>query len=163
MIVPGASIIPRYLRKMDVVVRVYSFMGHSQPVCRCMRALRKVCAPSCRDMWFGWEETPRASKVMIVSIVACGASLDDTEAMFGAKAAVKRLEISRGCHVTVMESGKFLRSVSRMHCIPNLAAYLSSMINISSLCPIPSLRPLLTNSFLRISPSPSASPVAQRS
>lgn len=28
--------------------------------------------------------------------------------MFGAKAVVSRLEIRRGCHVTVMESGKFL-------------------------------------------------------
>lgn len=153
----------RYLRKMEVVVRVYSFIGHSQPVCRCMSALRKVCAPWCSDMWFGWEETPRTSKVIMVSMVACGASLDDTEAIFGAKAAVRRLEIRRGCHVTVMESGKFLRCVSCMHAVPNLAAYLSSMINMSSLCPMPSLRPLLTNSFLRISPSPSASPVARRS
>lgn len=161
MIVQGASNMLRYLRKMEVVVRVYSFIGHSQPACRCMSALRKVCAPSCSDMWFGWEETPYASKVMMVSMVACGASLADTEAMVGAKAAVRRLEIRRGCHVTVMESGKFLRAVSRTHCIPNVASYLSSMISMSSLCPMPSLRPLLTSSFLRISPSPSASPVAR--
>jgi len=43
-----------------------------------------------------------------VSTVACGASLEEIEVMFGAKAVVSRLEIRRGCHVTVMESGKFL-------------------------------------------------------
>jgi hypothetical protein len=48
----------------------------------------------------------------MVSTVACGASLDEIDIMFGAKAVVSRLEIRRGCHVTVMESGKFLGNVS---------------------------------------------------
>jgi hypothetical protein len=47
--------------------------------------------------------------VMIASMLAFGASLEEMEAIFGANVAVNRFEISRGCHVTVMESGKFLR------------------------------------------------------
>jgi hypothetical protein len=77
-----------------------------------MSAFRKACAPVYRDLWFGCEETPSASKVMMASIVACGASLEETDAILGANAEVRRLEISRGCHVTVIESGKFLWSVS---------------------------------------------------
>jgi hypothetical protein len=40
--------------------------------------------------------------------------------------------------------------------------YLSSITIMSSLLPMPSCRPLLTSSFLRTSPRPSASPVARR-
>lgn len=163
MMVPGASNRLRYLRNIEVVVRVYNLMGHSQPVCRCISALTKVCAPSCSDMWFGWEEMPCASKVIIASIVACGASLEETEAIFGAKADVSRFDISRGCHVTVIESGKFLLPVSGLSRGMDLRPYLSSMINMSSLLPIPSCRPLFISSFLRISPSPSTSPVVQPS
>lgn len=49
---------------------------------------------------------------MSTSIVACGASWDDIDAILGAKAVVSRFDIRRGCQVTVMESGKFLGIVS---------------------------------------------------
>ena len=47
----------------------------------------------------------------MVSMVACGASLEETSVILGAKAVVRRFDIRRGCHVTVIESGKFLRGV----------------------------------------------------
>lgn len=46
----------------------------------------------------------------MTSMVVCDASVETMVAMFGAKAVVSRLEMRRGCHVTVIESGKFLRS-----------------------------------------------------
>ena len=45
-------------------------------------------------------------------MVASGASLEETEAILGANAVVSRFDMRRGCHVTVMESGKFLGIVS---------------------------------------------------
>jgi len=55
---------------------------------------------------------PSASKVMIVSIVACGASREEMDVILGAKTVVRRLEMRRGCHVTVIESGKLLLRVN---------------------------------------------------
>lgn len=98
-------------------MRVYSLMGHSQPVCLCMSASRKACAPSCNDMWLGWEETPCASNVMMASMEAFGASLGEADLIFGAKADVRRFEMRSGAHVAVIESGKFLDFVSNIQMV----------------------------------------------
>lgn len=50
----------------------------------------------------------------MASILAFGASLEETEAILEANVVVKRFEIKRGCQVTVMESGKLLKWVNIM-------------------------------------------------
>lgn len=59
-------------------------------------------------MWFGWDEIPRASKVMRTSIVAVGWS-EDFFVMgferFGAKAEERSDAIFTLSHAVVMESG----------------------------------------------------------
>lgn len=78
----------------------------------------------------------------------------------GANAEVRRFDIRRGCHVTVIESGKFLWARQRLRpsgrCVRK--AYVSSITSTSSLCPRPSCSALFTSSFFLISPRPSASP-----
>lgn len=59
-------------------------------------------------MWFGWDDTPWASKVIIASTDAEGGEEEGMEDILGAKAEVRRLERRRGCQVVVIESGKFL-------------------------------------------------------
>ena len=73
-----------------------------------MRDFKNVCAPWYKDLWLGCEEMPSGSKVIMTSMVACGGSFADIEAILGANVVVNKLEIKRGCHVTVMESGKLL-------------------------------------------------------
>ena len=71
----------------------------------------KYRAPWYREIWFGCDEIPFASKVMRTSIVAVGASvvfdLGDL-ARSRANAEDKRLEILSFGHVVVMLSGNSL-------------------------------------------------------
>jgi len=71
-IVTGASRTDTYFRSKEVDVSVYSVTGQAQPACVRIRARRKATEPWCRLRWLGWLETPWASKVRRMSIVAVG-------------------------------------------------------------------------------------------
>ena len=131
-----------YFLKTLVVVREYSFTGHSHPECRCMIVVRNARAPWYKDLWFGWDDTPSASKVMITSMFAFGGLSVFVFAISGANAVASLLAMSLESQVMLIES---LKSSS-------------SMMNMSSSDRTPRNLALLTSSFFRVSPRPSASP-----
>jgi len=89
----------------------YKSTGDPQPGRLCMREEIKCRAPWKREMWFGCEETPDASKVIRTSIVAVGASADlffIGFERFGAKAEERRVAIFCLSQAVVILSGKSL-------------------------------------------------------
>lgn len=66
-----------YFRKMLVVVRVYNSTGHFQPDFSAIRESSQCRAPWYREIWFGWDDIPRTSNVIKVSIVEVGSSDDE--------------------------------------------------------------------------------------
>lgn len=104
-----------YLRRIEVLVRVYRSTGHCQPGRLWTREEMKWRAPWKREMWFGWEEMPVLSNVIRTSIVATGASLFFGVVGFaslGAKAEERSLAIFSLSQAVVMLSGKSLINVS---------------------------------------------------
>lgn len=75
-IVTGASKKVIYFRKVFVVVRVYSSTGHFHPGLFAIKAVSQARAPRYSEIWFGWSDTPRESKVKRMSMVARGGSLE---------------------------------------------------------------------------------------
>lgn len=116
----SASSTPAYLRATLTVVRVYRSTGEVEPASE-VREATKARAPWYREIWFGWEETPRASKVMRTSIVAVGgvvvALLEPLEVgvcdcgcgVGCVKASRRRVAILSADQVVFMESGKSLQ------------------------------------------------------
>ena len=135
-----------YFRKRLVVVSVYSSTGHFQPDLPTMSADSQCRAPWYREMWFGWDDIPRASNVIRVSIVEVGSSSEEflfIELAAGLKAEDKMWAILSAGHVVVMLSGNFGSSITRT----------------SEAERRPSIVPDAASSCLRVSPMPSAFPV----
>lgn len=103
---------PVYLRRKPTLVSVYRSTGDAQPGLPRVSEETKARAPWYREMWFGCEDTPLESKVMMASMVALGAVRFSEEdfcvARRGAKALLRRAEILEDSQVVVMESGKSL-------------------------------------------------------
>lgn len=135
-----------YFRRMLVDVRVYNSTGHFQPDFPTINEDSQCRAPWYREIWFGWDDIPRASNVIRVSMVEVGSSDDELffeELEAGLKAEDKIWAILSAGQVVVMLSGSFG----------------SSMTRTSEAERRPSIIPEAASSCLRISPRPSAFPV----
>ncbi len=131
---------------MLVVVRMYSSTGHFQPDFPVMSEDSQCRAPWYREMWFGWEDTPRASNVIKVSIVEVGSCDDElfVEVLeAGLKAEDSNWATWSAGQVVVMLSGNFGSSITRT----------------SEAERRPSIVPEAASSRLRVSPRPSAFPI----
>lgn len=145
-IVTGASMALMYFRKILVVVRVYNSTGHFQPDFPAISEDSQCRAPWYREIWLGWDDIPRESNVIKVSMVEVGSSDDELffeELEAGLKAEESIWAILSAGQVVVMLSGNFGSSITRT----------------SEAERRPSIVPEAASSCLRISPRPSAFPV----
>ena len=135
-----------YFRIILVVVRVYNSTGHLQPDFPAMSEDNQCRAPWYREMWFGWDDIPRASNVIKVSIVEVGSSDDELffEEEFepGLKAEDRIWATWSAGQAVVMLSGNFGSSITRTSAAERR----------------PSIVAEAASSCLRISPRPSAFP-----